>query len=470
MKVCKPSVLNILQMTLCIVFISCRTSTGSDLTGQEDSQKIVTLNQFTYDLDPQLFSEVAKRTGCAAAQKWVATPKLALTDIIRQLRLQTNPYRFLKENVFDSYSVPCPKGDLVSNSSGIQGLHRLVTSKGYNLAVVIVGGFGSHLTDDGALSDSRQLWASSLPAESFSAHRVECLPNSFATDDVCVPSVRKSIQQIMAREKKQTLYLIWGYSKGGSVALQLLAEEPEIREKVLALVTLAAPFGGGLPAKSVSPLIDEIDRLMGDLSDADRLLLAQLMMLQASQGGATLSKSVSDDALTLLKGSQLKQLRDGFTSLLPSNRYRFLKDRVAKWNLSRTRPHPILNSLSTLVYHVSAIVDLATLKPLPTPYFDADDRLALNTQGLNSMHSVESLLAFEFRQHPLSDMCIALEHSVIPKEFAPKGADIQMLGLLKVDHVANRLSNEGYGDKEPTVEIVDGIMAAITQKLRGLSK
>jgi hypothetical protein len=83
------------------------------------------------------------------------------------------------------------------------------------------------------------------------------------------------------------------------------------------------------------------------------------------------------------------------------------------------------------------------------------------------MQMIELSIAHEFASHPLSDTCVALEHSVIPKFAMPRGASAEVLTVLQLDHLSLGLSEKRGTDTPPSEAIVDSIMDSVAQRLVG---
>src|SRR5690606_22681046 len=96
-----------------------------------------------------------------------------------------------------------------ASNDGVKNMYRTVRGAGSNkgLTIMMVGGFGSHLTDQGAIKDSRDQWEEfrgQLPEEErryFRVVRHECTPNSYAADEICAP---KLVDKFKALEEEAT--------------------------------------------------------------------------------------------------------------------------------------------------------------------------------------------------------------------------------------------------------------------------
>ena len=68
-----------------------------------------------------------------------------------------------------------------------------------------------------------------------------------------------------------------------------------------------------------------------------------------------------------------------------------------------------------------------------------------------------------FIDYPLSDMCVALQHAVIPPDSVPRGAKAELLALMAMDHV--RLKFLDDANETPVTDIVDALLDTLATKL-----
>ncbi len=453
-----------------VLVLSCkpRKPDASDLYKDDPGPRASEIESFRYEPDTGVYREMIARVGCDEAKKWVLSPREPLLKIIPRIKEQKSPYDFLLANLLSQDDRPCPQVSKKSSIDGIKRLHQAVTSKGYSLTVIMIGGFGSHFTIDGALALSRASWAAALPKESFRVERVECTPNSYASDDVCVPIFRTKIETLISQESgKPHVYLMWGYSKGGTVSLQLLADWPQFRERVIGLITVGSPFGGGLPMKSIVPVFEQTLDRGGQLSPRDQQIFNGLLLYGAGYSGPRDDLKTAAGVAALLAPDQRPMTRAGLVSILPRERLRILRDVTPRWDLSRLKPHPLTGKKVTPIFHVSAAVDLAEFRVVPEMKISKDSKVQISVASTNVMHIAELALVHELASHPLSDTCIALEHSVIPPASMPKGATAELLSLLKLDHFSLGLSEQPGAHSPPGEAITDSIIDVVGQKLGG---
>ena len=122
------------------------------------------------------------------------------------------------------------------------------------------------------------------------------------------------------------------------------------------------------------------------------------------------------------------------------------------------------------IFHVAAALDVAKLEAFPLLTIDRDDYMIVQpgTQDLSQLGEVSSIA--NFSRFPISDSCVALEHSVLPRDVVPKGSKASLLGVLALDHMALGFTASpaapGVSPRSelPRTAIVDAILeAAITR-------
>lgn len=454
---------------ICFLFLTvplfsyCKSRTPSSSVEAVDPKAALTLDDFSHEPGTGVFPELSSRIGCEQAQRWVITPSMPFSKLIPALKSHKVPYDLLNEKLF-SASIPCSTSQKASNTDGIKKIHDLVVEKGFGLTVVMVGGLGSHLTKEGALAYSRAAWDKALPKETFRSARIECLPNSYASDDICAPVVQRGIEDLIASEgAKPHLYLVWGYSKGGTVSSQVLSKSLQIRNKLLALVTVGSPFGGGVPMHAVVPLIDKLTESFDKMTLRDQLIFKGLMLTGSGYSGSSEQLKSVAGFTELFTPQQFPIVKAGLNTVLPSHRAKFLRNVMPTWDYSRTEAHPFTGKLETPIFHVSASANIAKFKVVPDFTVHDDASFSVQPESVQIMQVAEMAIVKEFARHPVSDMCVALEHSVIPEFAKPKGATTELIALLQMDHLGL-----GFSDSlAPGEAIVDSILATVGKKLGG---
>lgn len=463
----KSHLLHLVSLTSLVWCLSsCRTQPKTQIKDLIKRDEGLTLEDFSYEPKDTVAKELAARIGCKEAAKWVLNPQDPMSVVIPQLSKQKVPYDYIETKMFQSEK-PCSPRPHKSNLDGITTLHKLVTEKGYGLTVIVIGGYGSHMIEGGTLAQTRALWTANLPATSFKTIRVECLPNSFATDTICAQSIQNQIEDIIEKQSGQPhLYLLWGYSKGGTTAAKVLAGSKTIRERVIGLVTAGSPFGGGVPMHVLVPLLEIIEPELKNLSLKERLIFSSLMILGGGIADMEDHKTM-EKLIELLTPENLPLIRDGLISMLPSQKEIYLREVMPTWDLTRSTPHPITGKMTTPIFHLSSLADLKNLKVIPHVTIQDDESLAIDQKSIQSLQAAQLSLVQELARHPLSDMCVALEHSVIPEFAKPKGTTTELLALLKVDHINLGLADAQSETTPPSDAIVDSVIDALTQHLQG---
>lgn len=457
---------------------ACKTpSRSGDRSELLSSEKnIFRLKDFSHEVSAGPLKSLGARVGCRAASKFMLYPTSgSLKSAIDSIYKSEAPYDTVLSEIFNPGAAEraCNSSNPTKKQDPALAMGRLIAAfkaKNLGLTFVMVGGFGSHLTDEGALYESRRLWQARFGSESkhFRIIRHECEPNSFASDDICSPLLVKRFKELeSSRGDIEHRYLFWGYSKGGSSLLKAFSMAPEMREKALALVTVGSPIGGGLPVSIAKPILEQIVQKKAALSPADRATLNTLLTFGSGSPLDFKNSSLAPKLGALLEDREFETLRSGFESLAPEKRKSFIESEVKAWNFTRKNPDPMSKSKTLPIFHIAAAVDIAKLDPVPVLTVNANGDIVPLPTSQNMMHLAELATLTKFRNHPLSDTCVALEHSVIPKGFVPQGADAKLLAILNMDHMSLGLSKEGSQVKQsiPHLEIVDSLIEGVMMHL-----
>ena len=473
----------LLAVFTALLISNCKTAAkrrgpGSNLAG--DDQNVISLKDFQYESDDVLLKTLSTKIDCkTAADLVIIPPSGSFKKTIAGIYQSSTPYEYVLENLFNSATriSQCASSSKNSKDSNIAGMRKLLAAaklKNLGLTFIMAGGFGSHLTESGALYDSRELWGSAFADEikrgDLRILRHECYPNSFAPDDECAPKIHTKFLELEANKNKEHRYLFWGYSKGGTSMLQALASFPDMRDRTLALITVGSPFGGGLPMAMLHPLVESLAKNRGEMTEFNRGLLGTVLSFGA---GASLGNSaaVAQKILPMYTGPEFETLRAGIRSLLPSQKKAFLYEKVKNWDLSRDELDPITGKKDLPILHVAAALDVAKLEAFPLLSTDADGNIVIQsgTQDLSHMGELTSIV--NFSRHPISDSCVALEHSVLPMDSVPKGAKPSLLGVLALDHMALGFSRTQESSSSaprpdlPRTAIVDAILESALSRM-----
>jgi hypothetical protein len=465
--------------TLLSLLGSCKTPNRTPERSSLESvdKDIIRLKDFSYELSLDPLRRLAERVGCQTASHMIHYPaKGNVRSIIESVYKSKAPYDTISNEFFNFSATEknCKSANLTKRTDPAFAMDRLikaVKAKNHGLTFVMVGGFGSHLTEEGALYESRRLWQARFGGDSkyFRVVRHECQPNSFATDEVCSPLIVSKFRELEAnRGEIEHRYLFWGYSKGGTSILRAFSLSQEMREKTLALVTVGSPIGGGLPISIAEPILEQITQRKSVMSPTDRLTLNTLLTFGSGspvdpQNSAAMSKYAA-----LFEEKEFQNLRQGFASLGLEVRKKYLYDQVRRWDFSRAVPDPITKRRELPIFHVAASTDVAKLDPIPNLTVNQNGEIMVDPKSQNIMHLAEMVMLGKFRNHPLSDTCVALEHAVIPKNALPKGSMVNLLAVLNMDHMSLGLSKTQKQGKYkiPHLEIVDSLIESVMQSLK----
>lgn len=448
---------------------------GSELLQAPDDE--VKLNEFQYETDPTFLKALGSRVGCRQAGDYAVLPASgSMKRAIEGIYAAKIPYDFMQQELFNSpkTAATCAAmGNMPQreNTDGMRDLINKAKAKNIGITFIMVGGFGSHLTEDGALSDSRALWAQTFAPEIESKHfrivRHECLPNSYASDEICSPKLIEKFKSLDAETGgMEHRYLLWGYSKGGTTILHALGLSPELREKTLALISLGSPIAGGLPIDIAYPLLESLAQRRAELTPMDRTLLNTLIAFGAGGGLEVQAQSTMAKMAELLEEAQFDVLRGGFRSILPGVRKPYLFSTVKNWDFSRNTMDPLTSRKEIPLLHVGAALDVGKLRAVPVMTVDSNNRIVPQQSSQDLNHLSELAMLGTFKRHPVSDSCVALEHAVIPKNAVPRGATTALLGVLNLDHMSLGFSKPSVeAESVPRVEIVDALIESASQKI-----
>ena len=471
-------ILSVLFICLALLF----SVASIDSKARADSIYGFSLADFDYDVDDQLLLEIAARVGCEKAAELVAFPTFtstkrrvrskahrrpSLSKAIGTIVRSPRPYdsmldHLLNRPVIESYCTkhPTQKKDL---NAGFTGLRKLVAEAGQRLTLVIIGGYGSHLSKGKSLVPSEKMWQALLPDDDFRVLRLNCR-NTYSPDQYCSEEVLAQWEEQHGQidDSWNERYLFWGYSRGGNTALEVLSKSYELRNQTLGVVTAGSPIGGSVGVMMVDSLVqDTATRLV-----AQNLALEQLV---AASGWSTVLNPafkwlLGDDSTTVGRWVQmfsrdhLQLLQEGSAALLPRTRRHYLETNFKDQNLGR-------GDKTIPIYHLAAIMDLAKLTPWP--------QLTVTNQGLNfdtsrpkTDHLGELMFSPMLAFFPLSDCCVALEHAVLPKSVTPTGLSPRLAGLFAFDHTGFRFDDRDQGSSQDERRaMVDSVLSIVRRDL-----
>jgi hypothetical protein len=231
---------------------------------------------------------------------------------------------------------------------------------------------------------------------------------------------------------------------------------------------MGGAFGGGVPLKQIVPLLDRVAPTVDQANPVNRVVIESLGAYGAGIAATKNQESdVSSKVAYMLSPTEFPTTKEGVTSMLPRNKAKFIRETLPTWNLSRSTPHPFTGQLTTHIFHVSSVVDISNFHVTPNVTITDDEKIGYDMASLQTQQAIQLATAYEFSHHPLSDTCVALEHSVIPKFALPKGSTSELLGLIQVDHSGLGFSDPQTPNRAPGLPIVDSIVETVSRKLGG---
>ncbi len=431
-----------------------------------------------YESKSDVLAALGRRIGCERAAQWVSVPASGSLDkSLNKLAASDNVYKTFKDEFANTTAIKSACDQAGGTTSGVGthvdgflAIYKKVRDAGQGLTFIMQGGFGSHLTPDGALLTTRKLLneqGKSLEADGVTrplrAWRIEC-SNSYAPDDTCSQELVESIAKKEQEEPSSLphMYLFWGYSKGGNTTLQALGMSRELRNKTLALITVASPLGGGVAITVVEPALQEAIKSQAAMVNKNPAIA------MAAPAAIAMPPDAYRKTLDLLTPENMPIVAAGAKSILPVNREKFFKDWLVGQDFSRD-PDPVFKHEKIPVFHVASLVDVATLKPFPLLTMKNNQPIA-REGSMNFNHFEEMALISTFKDYPLNDTCVALQHAVVPKNRTPANVETSLLGLLRLDHLSLQLASGTADDGAnvtPGLDIVDAIIDAVDQRLEG---
>lgn len=133
-----------------------------------------------------------------------------------------------------------------------------------NLDVVLVGGLGSDYQRGQTFTDISEVLKDNFHLPKDRVHYL--FPDSFAGQQDGIKQLKDEIDSIRRTDPNRKILLI-GYSRGGLVSLEGLAEHPELLDSLFAVVTVNAPLKGTLVAKVGQKVLDKLSRAFAKLGE-----------------------------------------------------------------------------------------------------------------------------------------------------------------------------------------------------------
>jgi hypothetical protein len=172
----------------------------------------------------------------------------------------------------------------------------------------------------------------------------------------------------------------------------------------------------------------------------------------------------------MLEEKEFGIVRSGFQSITPAVRKKFIYEKMKQWDFTRHNADPLTGQKELPIFHVVSALDVARLTPIPLMTVNNDGEIVADTTSQSPAQLAELAMLTSFRNNPLSDSCVAIQHAVIPKNAIPRGASPQLLAIMNLDHMSLGFSKSGLQEKQsmPRVEIVDALIDSMLLELKVL--
>ena len=435
----------------------------------------VNLGSVEQNPDAAFYEELAGRLGCDAAAQWLVLPPSGASDFISTLTTMKADatsrdgqedrahswYSLTKKNLFDQKKIVSLCNPYTRVRTLWDGLNDISSLAPEGVTIVALGGFGSHTAADGTLTTSYLEWKTRRNDLFESGRvrflRVECSFSYSPDETFCAKDMLTTLEKLDRESPKpgKHKFLLWGYSKGGISALEMLRLSPSLRARTMAVVNVGTPIRGAMVMDRLAPALDTFvasSRLPGtdETLGADTIL----KMLQMWVGGAR------TDIDEIMKN--FSKFREGAHALTSKNRARYLAGALTP--NAYLRP----NGSKIDIFQVSGVVDPSRLESLPILKVKGG-KLVAEEGSSDSLHTAQLAALVAAAEHPLSDSCVALEESLLPvKEAKIAGLNPQLLAVLRMDHLSlrfHRMSSEGkYG--VPDHAIVDALLSTVAKRIK----
>ena len=240
------------------------------------SASAASLNDIQQNPDPAFFDELSARIGCEQAAAWVAQPAGGAGEFVSTLTEMKaealkragredrgrNWYSLIKQKIFNSKKI-AEACSTPTNTTRPDGLSALVSKYPEGLMILALGGFGSHTASEGTLTTSFEVWGKThqplIAAGKLKFLRVECSFSYSPDESFCASDMLKTIETALAAQDPsgKMRLLLWGYSKGGISAIEMLRTSPWLRERTAAVVSVGSPFQGSALIDRMAVAVDK---------------------------------------------------------------------------------------------------------------------------------------------------------------------------------------------------------------------
>ncbi len=434
----------------------------------------VDLSSVTQNPDQLFFNELVARVGCKNAATALAMPKGGYSQFTKTLsRLEQEGLRragradrqyswaeINQREFFDTNNIMAQCLRQPSQRGQADGLTDLLLRAPNGLTILSLGGFGSQNVPTGSLVGALESWRAAQP-ELFASgrvqfERIECSKSFLSDESFCAQDMLSTINQIDAASPNpgRNKYLLWGYSKGGTTALEMLRQNPALRERTLAVVTIGSPVQGSLVLDYLSPALDRLPE-SGPLSNQINATIPGgiLPLIQLFTGGV--STTVQEELQTI------QEAREGARTLTESYRAQYLARNFTPNKFVR------IDGSKIPVFQIAGLFDPKLLHPLPILTIRGGKMVQVDGSSNVKDRKIAAAI-LTAGDHPISDSCVALEEALLPEAVsAAAGLDTHFLAFIRQDHLGLHFNSpRSFGSSISTdAAIVDAALSTIAKRL-----
>lgn len=433
-----------------------------------------TLDSIQQNPDSLFLDELGARIGCDAAAKWLAAPEGHVdqfTATLNNMKSEAKKregrddrarswYSLTRKNLFNDKKIAeqC-KGSLTDVKQ--DGLSFLASKYPDGLTVVALGGFGSHTSSEGTLATSFSEWqknnANLVAANKVNFIRIECSFSYSPDEAFCAEDMLHKLKDAL----KQTdpigkhKILLWGYSKGGLSAVEMLRKSAWLRDQTVALVSVGSPFQGSMLLDRMAPAVDAFvasSRIPGTSETMGADTIMKLLQMWVGGGRTDVDEIMKNFA----------KVRDGVHALTTKSRAEYLSRTLVTGAFLRS------NASKIPVFQMAGIIDPSRMLALPVMKVK-NGKIAPVDGSYDSLHTAQATAMISAATKPISDSCVALEDALLPLERAKMaGLDPQLLAVLRLDHLGLRFHRMPTEVKHgvPDHAIVDAALAIVARRVQ----
>ncbi len=434
----------------------------------------VDLSDVTQKPDQMFFNELVARLGCEKASDVVAMPKGGYKNFLETLEKMkaaglaragrsdrlSSWTKMNKRELFDLTAIKqqCPANQ---NQRGMaDGLTDLLALAPEGITILSFGGFGSHRVAEGAISRALATWELLKPelisSGKIRLQRIECSSSYSPDETFCAKDMLATIVRLDSQSPNpgRHKYVLWGYSKGGTTAIEMLRIDTALRERTLAVISAGSPMQGSMVMDSLSPAIENAG-VAGDLSAganaARGLAILPLIQLWTNDGQATVQETLDS----------FPMFRAGAQSMTESERARYIAQNFSRGQFLRAGGSKIP------VFQIAGLVDPERLKPVSVLTVRNGKLVPVEASSKNLDKSLLAGLLTSGK-HPMSDACVALEEALLPESSARgAGLDPHFLAFLRRDHLSLHFRGSNAEPAKNAVDhaIIDSALSTIARRI-----